>query len=257
MSRLRLIHWKAEEAEERADRLRSLGHEVDAAMLTSARLRDLRDDPPDALIIDLSRLPSQGRDMGLSLRRFRETRYVPLVFVAGKPDKVAPIRELLPDAAYASWESIGPAITEAMAHPPSDPVVHDSAFAAYKGRPLPQKLGIKSGMNVALVDAPEGFESTLGPFPDGVTIGRGIDPEAGLTLWFVRARVELEDRIVEMGACAGDGAMWIVWPKRASGVTSDLTQNVVRRVGLDSGLVDYKICSVDDTWSGLLFTIRS
>jgi hypothetical protein len=256
MRRLRLVHWKEEEAEERATRLRSLGYQVDASMLGPAQMRGLRDDPPDVVVIDLSRLPSQGRDIGLSLRRFRETRHVPLVFVSGHPDKVAPIRKLLPDATYSLWDCIGPAIEGAVADPPSDPVVHDSAFVAYEGRPLTQKLGIKEGMVVALVDAPEGFEPLLDPLPDGAVALRGLNPEAGLTLWFVRAQADLEARIVEMGTCAEAGALWIVWPKKASGVKSDLSQNVVRRIGLDSGLVDYKICSVDATWSGLLFTVR-
>jgi hypothetical protein len=77
-----------------------------------------------------------------------------------------------------------------------------------------------------------------------------------VTLWFTRSRQALEAGIEEIGDWAGQGRLWIVWPKKASGVTSDLTQQVVRRVGLDAGLVDFKVCAVDKTWSGLCFARR-
>ena len=77
-----------------------------------------------------------------------------------------------------------------------------------------------------------------------------------MNLWFVRSRQELEEQIEEMGLFAAGGGLWIAWPKKASGVISDLSQTVVRRTGLDSGLVDFKICSIDTTWSGLRFSQR-
>jgi hypothetical protein len=257
MHRIQLVHWNAQEAAERAERLAALGYEVAHQIPpVPAFLRALRQDPPHAIVIDLGRLPSQGRDFALTLRKNAGTRGVPLLFVDGRPDKVDRVRQLLPDAIYATWNSLGPALAEAIAHPPEAPIVPDSSFAAYAGRPLASKLGVKAGMTVALLGAPPNFEATLGSLPDAVVLQRDDPNDSDLTLWFVTARAELEGDVVGMVPHAARAPLWIAWPKRASGVRSDLTQQVVRQTGLDAGLVDYKICSIDKTWSGLLFTKR-
>jgi hypothetical protein len=260
MRRIRLIHWNAGEAEERAEGLRAAGYEVDGEPLDGAGLRRLRDDPPDAVVIDLGRRPSQGRDLGLNLRKYVATRHVPLVFVGGAPDKVDGIRAFLPDAVYTAWPGAHAALEQAIAHPPADPVVPGSVFDVYAGTPLPQKLGIREGSTVALLDAPEGFEETLGELPEGATVQRrdcrtGEAP-CDVTLWFVRSREELERHIGEMGDAAEGGGLWIVWPKKSSPLAGDLSQPVVRQAGLASGLVDFKVCSVDATWTGLRFSRR-
>ena len=256
MHRIRLIHWNAAEAEERARRLLSEGHEVVWKPLEGpAGLRELREDPPDAVVIDLSRIPSQGRDVGATIRRYKDTRHVPLVFVEGDPEKVERVKELLPDATYTTWDRIGTALREAIRRPPKEPVAPD-AMAGYSGTPLPKKLGIIADITLVLTGAPEGFESTLGSLPDGVKILRRSSPKADLTIWFVKRRRDLERRIADMARNVGKRGLWIAWPKRASGVASDLTQADVRRIGLASGLVDYKVAAIDETWSGLRFTRR-
>jgi len=256
MHRVRLIHWKASEAEDRAQRLRSAGYEVECEALSAAGLRALRENPPCVCVIDLSRAPSQGRDLALGIRTAKSTRYVPLVFVGGDPAKVARIKELLPDAAYTTWDEILTLLEQAIAHPPSGPVVPDSVFAAYAGTPLPKKLGIKVDSAVALVGAPEGFEETLDELPEGVVVQWGAHGQPDVILWFTRTRSELESRVEAMGAFAGKGGLWIIWPKKSSGVASDLSQAAVREVGLAAGLVDFKVCAIDETWSGLRFTRR-
>lgn len=258
MKRIRLIHWNAEEAEERAGWLQALGHRVEAELPTGpAFFRALRENPPDAVVIDLGRLPSQGRDMGLTLRKYRDTRRVPLVYVGGLAAKVARIQELLPDAAYTTWDDIGPVLEDAIAHPLEDPVVPGSVFDAYAGTPLPQKLGIKAGAAVGLVGAPEGFPETLGDLPEGATLQQGTEGQRDLILWFVRTRQELEGGLAPMVRAAQQCPIWIAWPKKASGLATDLSQQIVRKTGLAAGLVDYKICAVDKTWSALLFTQRT
>jgi hypothetical protein len=129
-------------------------------------------------------------------------------------------------------------------------------MAGYSGAPLVKKLGIKGNMVVVLVDAPEGFEETLAPLPEGVTLRRGARGRGDLVLYFAKSRKDLTRRIERLGSLAGKGGLWVVWPKRASGVASDLTQPVVRKIGLDAGLVDYKVCAVDTTWTGLRFARR-
>lgn len=263
--RIRLIHWNAAEAEERARRLPAGTFAVDCDQLDPAGLRHLRQEPPDAVVVDLSRLPSHGRDVAVGLRSHKDTRRVPLVFVGGDPRKVAGVKELLPDAVYTSWDQIVAALHEAIASPPTHPVVPASTMAGYGGTPLPKKLGIKEGSVVGLVGAPDGFETTLGDLPRGAVIvrlsprgtaGGSLDPRPDVTLWFTTRRADLESRIAGMCSLAEKGGLWIIWPKKASGVVSDVSQAVVRQTALGAGLVDFKVCAVDATWSGLRFTIR-
>ncbi len=256
MKRVRLVHWNEVEGKERAKRLRGAGYEVVYEAMTPEVLKKLRNDPPVAVVIDLTRLPSHGRDVGVGLRYSKSTRHVPLVFVDGDPAKVARIKELLPDAVYTGWRGIRGALKQAIAHPPANPVVPRSGLGAYSGTPLVKKLGIKTGARVALIGAPGGFEKTLGALPEGVTLLKQARGRPDLTIWFAKSRRELERRIERMAAMAATGGLWIAWRKKASGTASDLSGDVVRRRGLGAGLVDFKVCAIDDTWSGLLFTRR-
>jgi hypothetical protein len=224
--------------------------------MTPESLRRLKAAPPDVFIIDLSRMPSQGRDVGVMLRRTASTRRVPRVFVGGDREKVAGIRKLLGDAVYTKWPKVAVAIERARRRGDAGTVVQDSAFAAYAGTPLVRKLGITEGSTVALIGAPDRFEEKLSGLPEGVRFRRDLRGRCDLALWFVRSSSELRRRIARVGSAIGEGAVWVAWPKRASGVESDLTQAIVREAGLASGLVDYKVCSIDDVWSGLKFTVR-
>ncbi|MHC4224763.1 MAG: PleD family two-component system response regulator, partial [Planctomycetota bacterium] len=230
MQRVRLVHWHAEEAKERAAKLKTAGYAVDHRALDAAALRDLKSKPPAAVIIDLSRIPSHGRDLALALREQKSTRHIPLVFVESAPEKVERVRKLLPDAVYASWGRIRGAVKRAIANPPKEPVIPRSRMDGYSGTPLPKKLGIKADAVVVLAGAPAEFE--LGRLPGGASVRRQSRGKRDLTLWFVTSRRELEPRIERMGAFAKNGGLWIVWPKKASGRQSDLTQAVVRKVGL-------------------------
>jgi len=257
MARVRLIHWNTEEAAARAARVRAAGHVVDAGPLTGpGSLREITNRPPDAIVIDLDRLPSHGRDVGLAFRTAKATRHVPLVFVEGEPDKVAKIRSLLPDAVFTTWDRMRGALKTALARPPAAPVVPASNLAGYSGTPLPKKLGIKPGKTVALVGAPPDFAKKLGRLPAGARLQRGASGARDLTIWFTASRKNLDGNLARLAREIGDTPMWIAWPKQASGVTSDLTQQRVRDAGLVAGLVDYKVCAIDATWSGLLFRRR-
>ena len=180
-----------------------------------------------------------------------------MLFAGGDAAKVARLRETLPDAAYAPWEDVGGALADAIAHPPESPVVPESQFAGYSGTPLPKKLGVKPGMTVALLGAPDTFAETLGPLPEGASLAWDVAGPSPLVVWFVRSRAELEGGLPRaIAAVAPRGGLWMAWPKRASGVATDLTQQSVREAGLAAGLVDYKVAAIDRTWSGLLFTRR-
>jgi hypothetical protein len=214
----------------------------------------LREDVPQAVVIDLTRAPSQGRDVAVGIRKGQATRNVPLIFVEGAPEKVERIRTLLPDAVYTKWSSIENPLKDAIANPPARPVVPGSVMDAYADTPLPKKLGVKSGSVVLLVNAPESFEATLGDLPMGATLLTNDQAPSDVTLWFTSSKAQLEQGVHEMVERADRGGLWILWPKKSSGVESDLSQTVVRRVAMATGLVDFKVCSFDETWSGLRFS---
>lgn len=256
MKRIRLIHWNADTEQERVGLLSEAGYRIEYDPITNAVLKAIKAEPPDVVIIDLGRRPAQGRDMGVYFRKYKATHLMPIIFVDGLPDKVERVKQTLPDAVFTSWSGIILALAEAVENPPEDPIVPDSLMAGYSGTPLPKKLGIRQGSTVALLNAPDGFEGILCDLPDGVNFVRDFADGADVTLWFNKYKDGLDSDIERIGAVAGDGRLWIVWPKKSSGVESDLTQAVVRQIGLDSGLVDYKIAAIDETWSGLCFTKR-
>lgn len=256
---IRLIHWNEAEAEQRAGRLQALGYQVDASLpQPPALLAQLAQQSVAALVIDLSRLPSQGRDLALTVRARKATRNLPLVLIGGEPDKVDRIRELLPDATFCTWEDVGPALDLAIRHPPARPVVPRSSFEAYRDRPLALKLGIKPGSRVGLVNPPDDLKETLSPLPADAVLDRDNLEQCHLLLWFVRSAEELHNDLARIVALAGQGKrpLWIIWPKGGRGAVGDLTQQQVREAGLGAGWVDFKICAVDRTWSGLLFRRR-
>jgi len=242
---------------ERAARLEAEGYEVDGAVPgTSIGVRQLRENPPDAFVIDLGRLPSHGREVACAVRQSKALRGIPIVFVDGDKKKVEAVRAVLPDAAYSTWERIGSDLRSAIDQPPTDPVVPASDSGARSGRPLAGKLGIAAGMTIALLDAPEGIEATLGELPNGVTLRRGNRGSREMTIWFVTSRAALERRFPGVAEAVGEKTLWMAWPKRSSGVESDLSEDAIRAVALPAGMVDTKVCAIDETWSGLRLTRR-
>jgi len=131
--------------------------------------------------------------------------------------------------------------------------------AGYSGTPLPKKLGIKAGCALALIDAPTGFDETLGltgpgaaQLPDDVTVSRSLGDRHDVVVAFFTERSSFESLIANLGDVVfPDGEVWITWPKKASKVPTDMTEDVVREVALPLGLVDNKVCAIDATWSGL------
>jgi CheY-like chemotaxis protein len=256
MQRIRLIHWHEAESAAKADRLRDAGYDVDyqPADKPEAFHKNLGATPPQAVVIDLSRLPSHGREVALRLRQYKPTRHIPLVFVEGDPEKVARIQQILPDAVYTTWGRIRGSLKRAIARPLQNPRVPAAAREGYSGTPLPKKLGIKNQSRVALVNAPPDFENTLGDLPEGATVTRKKGAPSDLTLWFVRSRQDLQRGIRPVAGAAKAAGLWIIWPKKTSALASDISETDVRETALATGLVDFKVCAVDATWSGLRFS---
>ncbi len=131
-------------------------------------------------------------------------------------------------------------------------------MSGYSGTPLPRKLGIKPGHRVLLLGAPDGFETkTLGELPEGVRVARRPSGSADVVVAFHTRRARLAARMPALRELMEPAAgLWIAWPKRASGVATDVTEDVVRELALANALVDNKVCAVDETWSALRLVIR-
>jgi hypothetical protein len=129
--------------------------------------------------------------------------------------------------------------------------------AGYSGTPLIKKLGIKPGATLGLIGAPDDFDRTLGELPDDVTVRRRPQKPLDVIVAFYLDRARLEHRLPALrDALEPAGGLWVAWPKRASGVATDLSETVVRELGLAAGLVDNKVCAIDAVWSGLRFVYR-
>lgn len=130
-------------------------------------------------------------------------------------------------------------------------------MAGYSGKPLVQKLGIKDGWTIAILNAPPGYDGILGKLPRGVKRKTAAVGPLDFVQFFTAEKRELERRFATLArALTPAGMLWISWPKKASGVATDLTEDVIRAVGLAHGLVDVKVAAVDDVWSGLKFVRR-
>jgi hypothetical protein len=253
---VRLIHQRAGEAVPRVEQLGRLGFDAAFDPLASTPLfRAIDAQAPAVIVVDLTRMPSHGLHYGHALRRRKSTRFTPLVFAGGEAEKVGKVRALLPDAVYCEWDAIGTAIRHAAGNAPGKPVVPPDMPMSKPGRLLVGKLGVKPGMKVVLIDAPRHAESLIEPLPEGVRIVHGRE-KGDLLIWFAGDPDLFQSSVAEVFRIAGSVPVWIAWPKQASPSFAGLTQSIIRQTSIDLGWVDYKICLIDATWSGLLFQRR-
>lgn len=130
-------------------------------------------------------------------------------------------------------------------------------MAGYSGTPLAKKLGFKDGHRVRIRNAPDNYLDLISPVPEHVQISKSIRKDIDIFHFFTRSSSELKSELPKLlGAIDQNGMIWISWPKKSSGVSSSVTEDTVRAVALPLGLVDVKVCAVDDTWSGLKLVIR-
>jgi hypothetical protein len=208
-------------------------------------------------VIDLDRLPSQGREMAIMLRGSKNTRHIPIVFAGGQPEKVARIRAELPDAVYTSWNSVAGAIALAITVPPQNPVRLTPHMERWSDSNLVRKLGIAPMMQISILGAPDGFHEILGDLPEDVATSTRLSKQAKLVLYFVRTSDALDNALEHLaGQLAQTSSVWIIHPKQRKDAKTDFNQNDVRDRALPLGLVDYKVCSVSEEWSGLKFAWR-
>ena len=250
---VRLIHFDEDQGLERRKQLEAFG--FDAAFDFGDGLfmaRQIKASPPDAVVIDLSRVPSHGREVALSVRSTKATRQIPIVFVDGEAEKVKKTRQFIPDATFTTWGRIKTALPKAIAKPVKDPVVPDHNSW---GKPTVAKLGVKPSFKVALLGSPKGFADALKPWPAKVKLTARPEADADIYICFAKSSPELQAHLLATRDAARQ-TLWLAWPKKASGIKSELDGNIVRETGLRAGWVDFKVCALDDTWSGLAFKKR-
>jgi hypothetical protein len=246
---VRLISWSAE-APEHVRKLKAF--RVDASLLDSSRvIGRIAEMAPAAVVIDLDRKPSHGKAVGVVLTKSKSTRAIPLVFAGGPQEKAAHIQGDLPGAVFTTWAKAAAAVKRAIANPPVTTAPAKSYMEQWAGRTLAKKLDLKAGMRVALLGAPDGFTELLGDPPEGLEfhaqIGRGV----ATVIWFVHSAAELEE-FDFMSARLTDGvAFWVMHPKVSGNLRADFNQIDVRRAAKRVGMIDYKVCSVDEDWSAL------
>ena len=130
-------------------------------------------------------------------------------------------------------------------------------MAGYSGTPLPQKLGIKPGLMVVTINAPANYRRLLGQIPDGVTFSERLKSGSSFVHLFTSRRSEIQKKMpILRDKISDNGAIWVSWPKKSSGISTDVTEDVIREIALPLGFVDIKVCAVDDIWSGLKLMIR-
>lgn len=256
--RVRLLSPKPDAITSRAEALREAGFDVNATPRPTGKfISHLKSENPAAILFDLDHAPSHARQTATAIRLHNSIAHFPLVFAGGEPAKAAALQAEFPDAVFTSWDKAAAAIRRAIRAQPAQPLKPPPWESRWEGRQLWQKLGIKPGMNVALLGAPEGFEESLGDLPEGVRFESRLRPQTRLALWFLRSQDELGRETPFLAArLPADASLWIVYPKQKGRIASGVTQFTVRQTALANALVDYKICAIDADWTGLKFAHR-
>ena len=131
------------------------------------------------------------------------------------------------------------------------------APAGYSGTPLAKKLGIAEGARLLVVDGPDDYDELVSPLPPRVARGTRLDAKTDMVHLFTKSRAALARALAEYRKrMRSDGVVWVSWPKKSSGVATDITEDTIREVALPMGWVDVKVCAVDETWSGLKLVVR-
>jgi hypothetical protein len=170
---------------------------------------------------------------------------------------VEAVRQVLPDASYCAGTKLLTALRKCLkARPANAPVVPLQMMDRYQGRTTAQKMGIVAGSKVAVVNAPRDYAQVIGEVPEGVEFDEESTAGSAVTVWFVEDPETYVRALPRMKHIAAGSKLWIAWPKKSARKDSTLNENLIRDLALEKGLVDYKVCSVNQTWSGLCLAVR-
>ena len=202
--RVRVIHWKAAEAGSLIEMVRQVGFRAEFEPDPNGAVvaRAIKSSVPDAVVIDLTRLPSQGREMAVWLRNQKITREIPIVFFGGEAGKVDRVKSVIPDAAYATEATLGRLLKKACAGRAANSVVPPSAMERFAGKTAAQKLGVVATSTVAVIDAPRDYALVLGAMPDAVEFFEDPSEVKNVTLWFIRDAEAMRSAVRRMRAIA-------------------------------------------------------
>lgn len=239
-----MIHREVAEAAALAGRLRDKGYAAQPYLSLGPKgFREIRAEPPDVILIDLMRLPSYGKAMGALLRESKSLREIPLAFLAGDPKKTAEVRRIFPDAEFAEWMDVPEALENAVRNARKAPLL-----PRVPSKSVAAKLGITGASVVVMLGAPAQCPLNL---PEGTRIGKR-PAEADVVMLWAHSEAGLDRELGRVAPLAEAGRrIWLLWPKRTSGVETSLTMPRVREIAIGHGLIDYKVCAVDATWSGI------
>jgi hypothetical protein len=253
---IKLISWH-EDIKAKAAALKQTGIRIDAAPLIrlSGIVGDLARLNPSVLVLDLDKLPSNSREIALALRSSKSACHIPILFAGGTAEKIVRIRTEHPDGIFASWSEARQTLAALLQEPPSSPQAMPPRD--FSTTPLLKKLGIRANMEIAVIASPDGFEDLLGDLPENSSLVTRLSAKTGLALCFVRSPKDLAGTLDLLTLrLPKQASVWIVHPKRAGKYQVDFNQNDVRDHSLAVGLVDYKVCSIDNDWSALKFAWR-
>ncbi len=253
MKRVGLVHWKVEEARPLIELLERAGYEVHYGNAQRPiRVSELKKLDAHAAVVDLSRLPSQGKYWAAELRQ-TSLKQLPIVFVDCAAERVDAVRAAIPDAEYVVRKDLLAALKRAKAV--ANPVQPERLMASSRSAAL--KMGVKPGSRVGVYDAPRGYAKVLGALPEGAVLDEAPEEIAPVTVWFVTDPDTYLARLREMKKVAAKSKLWVVYPKQQKGKAGvGITQFTVREAAIKVGLVDYKVCSVDETWTGFAFAVK-
>jgi hypothetical protein len=256
MKTIRFICWH-EDIKTKVASLKQPGVRINAEpqIRLSGIIGELARLNPAILVLDLDKLPSKSREIALALRSTKSARHIPILFAGGAAEKTVRIRSEHPDGIFVKWSEARQALAALLQQPPPTPsVLPPRDFSATS---LPKKLGIRDSMEIALIASPDAFEELLGDLPENTTLATRLTPKTSLALCFVRSLKDLAATLDMLTLrLPKQASVWIVHPKRAGKYHVDFNQNHVRDHSLAVGLVDYKVCSIDNDWSALKFAWR-
>ena len=253
-----LICWDQSRAEQHAAALKRESYRVTLVTASlSGWIGYIRDLAVDAVVFDLDRLPSHGRQVGLHLCQARSTRHLPLVYLGGEPAKVDRIRTELPHATCAPWSDAGRAIQTAMVAASRASPVHLPFKERAGSSDLVHRLGLKAEVPVFFWGDADFLYETLAAAADNLIVTWAPARQLCLTLAVTRCAADVV-AVFEKGAAgyAPGSSIWIIHPKQSGRYSTDFNQNDVRALGLSHGWVDYRVCAIDSDWSGLKFARR-
>ncbi|HYZ87048.1 MAG TPA: hypothetical protein VE621_21715 [Bryobacteraceae bacterium] len=248
MAKFALVHWNESEAEARVREASSKGVGLELLRLQPGRtVQTIRSVNPEALLIDLTRMPSNGRAVASVLRSQRSTCHIPILFVGGEPQKVEKALADAPGSQWCEWENIAKAIPKLLATAPKTVAKHHSEV------PVAKKLNLLGGKTICVLNAPESFLALLESV-DGLTVHDQLNRKFDSVLLFTTTMNELEAGLAAIFRRTFELPLTLAWPKRASGADSELSMPLLREYLKEFGYIDYKVASIDKTWSAMLFS---